>query len=295
MVNLLGLSRQGAKSVLVEPWLRELRPGGASGATLLLLPSAGGGPYSMSALVGRLPEDVRVLAAVYPGRRGGPEGAPAGSLDHIADGLAAAIRVPPKGGLAVFGHSLGAMIGWRLSRLMEEADHQLLAFVAAACPPPHRAQSDLHELSTKEDVMLVDDLTRLGGIPPDLRDDHDAMAEVLAVIRSDVALTIDYPETVIARRLSCPILALGGADDPVNPLAELPFWSEATDGDAQVEVVAGGHFFHLEHATEVVSLIAPYLSVRVGSGRSTDPIAALAAISQIASVPSRLAEGNGHG
>ncbi|MGW7754522.1 thioesterase II family protein [Streptomyces violaceusniger] len=139
-----------------EIWLRGLRPGGARGPTLLLLPSAGGGPYSMSALVSRLPGDGRVFAAVCPGRSGRPEDPPAEGLDCIADGLAAAIAMPPTDVLAVFGHSLGAMVGWRLSRLMEGAGHRLLAFVAADCPHPHRAPSDLHELATKKDEILVE-------------------------------------------------------------------------------------------------------------------------------------------
>jgi surfactin synthase thioesterase subunit len=242
---------------------------------MLLLPSAGGGPYSMSALVGQLPAEVRVLAASYPGRSGHPDDPPAERLDDIADGLAKAIGAPPAGGLAVFGHSLGAMIGLRLSRLIEQAGHRLLAFAPAGCPPPHRAPNDLHVLSTKDDSVLVSDLIRLGGLPPDLREDADILASVLAVIRGDFALTVDYPEPVIASRLSCPIVALGGEDDPATAPPVLPFWSEATEGGARVRVVPGGHFFHLEHPAEVTSAIAPYLHAPATAADSRlDPIAA---------------------
>lgn len=59
--------------------------------------------------------------------------------------------------------------------------------------------------------------------------------------------------------LSCPVVAIGGADDPTTPEASLACWRETTAGETVVRILPGGHFFHLEHPAELGALICQHL------------------------------------
>jgi surfactin synthase thioesterase subunit len=147
------------------------------------------------------------------------------------------------------------MVGWQLISVLEQRGRPVDGFAPAGCPPPHAVAPDADAIRDLAGEALVAHLRRLGGLPQEVLDDPELLAAVLKTVRSDFAITKDYPVRRIDYRISCPVLALGGRDDLSVPNAVIARWSETTRAPATCRILPGGHFFHLDHPAEVGALL----------------------------------------
>ena len=85
------------------------------------------------------------------------------------------------------------------------------------------------------------------------------MRMVLPTIRSDYKAAETY-RFAGGPRLSCPITALVGADDPKATVDEARAWQEHTTGEFHLEVFTGGHFYLTDHQGAVLDLIGKQLA-----------------------------------
>jgi surfactin synthase thioesterase subunit len=60
------------------------------------------------------------------------------------------------------------------------------------------------------------------------------------------------------------VTAIGGASDPVVPLAALSRWEEVTDGPFDVHVLPGGHFYFNQQMRAFTAIVNGVLD-RAGS------------------------------
>ncbi|MET8803381.1 alpha/beta fold hydrolase [Streptomyces sp. NPDC004546] len=240
-----------------SPWLYDLKDTTQpSTATVLMLPHAGGSSHVLAALAQELPLPVRVLAGQYPGR--GPRTAEpfVKRLSDLVEPLAEAIDQHVPGPLVVFGHSLGAMVGWQLVRLLESRGRDVQGFMPASCNPPHVARpagGGQVPLQKSDEVLAY--LRRLGGLPEEVLDEPELLELVLDVVRADFALTQDYPTPGRVERIACPVMAIGGGDDTEVPSDQLPRWADCTSQAAGWRILSGGHFFYQEHLAEIAELL----------------------------------------
>ncbi|MER7728133.1 alpha/beta fold hydrolase [Streptomyces sp. NPDC096323] len=243
-----------------SPWLYELKDATRPAtSTVLMLPHAGGSSHALAELAQGLPGSVRVLSGQYPGR--GPRTAEplAPTLSHLVEPLAAAVEQHVAGPLVVFGHSLGAMVGWQLVRLLESRGHEVRGFVPASCNPPHVARTaGGGEVPLREKNEVLAYLRRLGGLPEEVLDEPELLDLVLDIVTADFVLTQDYPTPGRVRRIACPVMAIGGEDDTAVPTDQLPRWADCTEKEARWRTFDGGHFFYQEHLTEVAGLLASF-------------------------------------
>lgn len=241
-------------------------------ATLVLLPHAGGMAQGYGAWARWFPASVRLVAAQYPGRgpRYGQE--PAGDIAALADPLAEVLADidPP---VHVFGHSLGALLGfevcWRLQRAGRPAAG--LYASAASAPQVHRGAAESPD--QVPDARLAAILTERGALPSEVRDDPDLLDMVLDACRADMVLTHRYRYGAERRILRCPLIAFGGDADTAVPVAKLDRWVELTTGPAEVKVFSGGHFYLHEHIAAVTAAIRGWLPTAAGTapGAVLDP------------------------
>jgi surfactin synthase thioesterase subunit len=238
-------------STLDSGCLVELRAGRAGDPTVLMLPHAGSSAAALAPLARALPAGVRALAAQYPGR-GARAGEPtAATLGELAGAILVAVRAQVRGPLVVFGHSLGAMLGWRLVLGLESAGRPVASFVPSACQPPHVPNPDAARMAAMGRDELVAFLRRVGGLPAEILAEPDLLDLVLPAVRADLALSRGYPSAVLDARAAGPIAAVGWARDPIAPPALLSRWCEATTGPATSSVLPGGHFSFLDAPAEV--------------------------------------------
>lgn len=208
---------------------------------LACFPFAGGDALAFRTWPAALGPSVEVYAVELPGRGLRLAERPHTRLAPLLDELACALGPLRERPLALFGHSMGALIAFELARRMEADGGPPPAhlFVAGSPPPEAPARTRLHDAPRGELVAL---LRALGGTPPEVYEHAELLDLFLPILRADLELL----ETRVHRPgppLACGITALAGAHDAVARPAAAAEWAAYTRGPFDVRVLPGGHFF----------------------------------------------------
>lgn len=237
-------------------WLWVLRePQVDRSEVVLLLPYAAGSAYSLDDWVDQVPEDAVVIGAQYPGRGPRVDEPAAESLQVIADAISAdLLRLFPNAPAVVIGHSMGAIIAFELASRLEAVDHPVRHLICSSARPASARRLDpepLHEYPTSE---LLAALRQRGGLPDEALEASDLLEMLEPVVRADFRMLFNYTFSANGHRLRAPILALGGREDPVVSRSDLAAWATLTDGEFDLQMFSGGHFFYRHHMSEIGAL-----------------------------------------
>lgn len=239
----------------------ESRPGAR--LTLLCLPYAGGGPGAFRAWPALLPPAVEVLAIQPPGRESRLLEPPFNAVEPLLDALVPEVEAVVGRPFALFGHSLGALVAFELTRRLRRdlGVEPVWLFVAgfrAPQMPPRRPP--LHQLP---DDAFVDELGKLGGTPEEVLGHPQLMQLLLPALRSDIAVAETYRHEPQAP-LRCPVSAFGGRADHDVLTAELAGWRRSTSGRFSLRLFDGDHFFVHSSRDQLLAAIAEDLFDAVG-------------------------------
>ncbi len=220
-----------------------MRGGGpAARVRLFCIPYAGGGASVFRRWPSGLPDDVDVCAIQLPGRETRLMERPCSSLVSLVGDLSEALAPHLDRPFALFGHSVGALIGFELARRLRRRDGRLpVHLFVSGCPAPQVRDTGppIHGLPEPE---FLDRLRRFNGTPPEVFQHRELMELVVPVLRADFALRETY-ELVAESPLECPISAFGGSDDRDVPLPQVEAWREHTRSTFHLHTLPGGHFF----------------------------------------------------
>lgn len=240
------------KSAAHDLWLRRFHQAPRSRARLLCLPHAGGSASFYFPVSAALAPEIEVLAVQYPGRQDRRLEPSIATIAELADRIYEVVGEPDDRPLAVFGHSMGAILGFELSRRLQ-ADGRAPAVLFASGrrgPGTHRAEF-VHQ---RADDGLVAELKKLSGTNAALLGDEEILRMVLPAIRNDYRAIETY-ERPPGAPLTIPIVALIGDDDPKATVDEAKAWAEETTGDFALRVFPGGHFYLAAHQRAVLDEI----------------------------------------
>ncbi|WP_181233977.1 thioesterase II family protein [Enhygromyxa salina] len=229
---------------LTRTWLACPRPRPDATIRLLCFHHAGGSPSSFRPWLDELPDHVELLAVRLAGRearlRQTPVNSVAEVVEPLAEALAPLLRASPR--LAIFGHSMGALLGFELARELRRRSlpRPELLVASGRNGPGVGRKLELHKLSDKQ---LIDEVQRIyGGIPKPILDEPELLALTLPVLRAD--LTINETHTLSEEApLDIPIRAYAGVDDPHVGKAGLERWAEFTTASFESGQFAGDHFY----------------------------------------------------
>lgn len=240
------------KSAAYELWLRSFHPAPESRARLLCLPHAGGSASFYFPVSAALSPGIEVLAVQYPGRQDRRSEPSVGTIAELADQVHKVVSELDDRPLALFGHSMGAILGFELARRLETDGRapEVLFASGRRGPGTHRSES-VHQ---RDDDGLVDELKKLSGTDTALLGDEEVLRMILPAIRSDYRAIETY-ERSPGNPLSTPIVALIGDDDPKSSVDEAKAWAEETTGEFSLRVFPGGHFYLASHQRAVLEVI----------------------------------------
>jgi surfactin synthase thioesterase subunit len=246
-----------------SPWLRTPRPEPAARLRLICLPFAGGAASTYRGWAQALPPEVEVCAVQLPGRED-RFGEPAlADMDALTEGLAADVAGSLDRPFAVFGHSMGALIGFELVARLGATGREPVCFFASGCPAPHLPLrvADRHALP---DDRFLESVGRLNGIRPEVMANPELLALLLPTIRSDFTLVGTYHHRA-RPPLGCPVVALGGDRDAEVTAADLEAWSVHAAGAFHVHLLPGDHFYLVSAQEALLRIVgdelAPYWAV----------------------------------
>ncbi|WKU07094.1 thioesterase II family protein [Micromonospora sp. HUAS LYJ1] len=250
-------------------WYLTYQPRPTAAVRLYCLPCAGGGASMFRRWATLLPDWVELRAVRLPGRQGRHR-EPSFTDCHrgaeaLADALAGPLAAEPPGGYAIFGHSMGAMLGYLLIRLRQRAGLPPPALFAAASWPVAGAAPGVMPDPADTDEDFCATLRTLGGVPPEMLDDPQMLRLTLPILRADFQLCRSYrwrPDGP----LPCPVAAFGGIDDRVTPPEGLAEWKQHSADFRGLRLFDGGHFFFQDRPEDLVTAVTSELAATTATG-----------------------------
>ncbi|MFD9690307.1 thioesterase II family protein [Kitasatospora sp. NPDC059146] len=221
---------------------------------LLCLPHAGGSASVFRPWAAAAGPDVEVLALQYPGRQDRYREPAVADLTRLADLAAPAVRAAVGDGrYALFGHSMGALLAFELTRRLERDGRapELLTVSGRRAPSTRRDGEYAH---LTDDRSLAAHLRDLSGTDPRLLADEEALQMILPAVRADLAAVGGYfagPEVTVAT----PVLALIGDADPWVTPTEAAAWQRHTTAAFELGIHPGGHFYLDGRRQELLALL----------------------------------------
>lgn len=228
---------------------------------LVCLPHAGGGASQYRTWLSGLADDVDVLPVQLPGRENRILDPFPADLPALVDQLTEAVLQADLGRIALFGHSMGAVLATKVCAALEATGTGVRhLFVSGHAGPGMDvpAGSPLRVSHRDSDDAL---LTSVAAVDPSAGAalaNRELRAMFLAALRADLRLIADAP--VDDDRVAAPLTVLGGADDPLLTGRDLTLWSRITSGTCTVHRFPGDHFY-LATGTEAV---LPVLRAELG-------------------------------
>lgn len=214
---------------------------------LVVIHHAGGSAAAYFPLNRLLPQDWDLLLLDLPGRGKSHTQPPLADMGGLAAWTAERIR-PWAGGsapLALFGHSLGAVVAHETARLLEE-DGAAPAWlgVSGRAAPGHRVSDGLPDTDLPDDELMRR-LTLMGGMHPRIDELPDFRVRFLHLVRNDLRAVAGYRPDLARPPLGIPLTAFGATDDHVAPPGTLHGWVAQTRARFERLVFDGGHFHFL--------------------------------------------------
>lgn len=240
-----------------QRWLRRFHPRDDAEAVVLCFPHAGGAASAYFGLSAQAPPVLEARVVQYPGRQERRTEPCCDTITELAAGVAGAFE-PDGRPVALFGHSMGALVAFETARALEArgVDVRGLFVSARRAPCLPSADKPLHEWS---DDDVIAELAALGGTGGAQLASQEILRMMLPSLRGDYRALHAYRPPV-PTVTACPITAFVGDADPTTPVADAGEWRQHTTGRFELRVFAGGHFYLLEHLSGVLGGMAAALS-----------------------------------
>lgn len=215
------------------------RPGAA--LQLVILGHAGSSAALYADVARQLPGFIEPILYEYPGRGRRRREPLMRRIEPIAADLAEALEAEGDAPRAVFGHSMGALVGFAATARLCAAGRppQLLVVSARVAPPIRTGRAPVGPLT---DAQLRDRLEAAHGTPQALLENPAVLAATLPILRADYEACETYAVSEDAR-VPAPICAYGGAVDSTTPAARLQQWARHTERSFASRLFPGGHFY----------------------------------------------------
>ncbi|MEU7384954.1 MULTISPECIES: alpha/beta fold hydrolase [unclassified Streptomyces] len=249
-----------------EVWIHRLHPAPHSTVRLVCFPHAGGSAGFFRSMSEALGPRTEVLAVQYPGRQERWKEAPLSDVGELARLIAAALRPWADRPLAFFGHSMGSIVAYEVTRRLESVgagSAPVLLFASGRHAPSVLREGSVH---LRDDDGLIAEMRRLGGTDVELLADEGFLRILLPAVRSDYQAVETYVHRP-GRELTCPVAALVGDADPYVTPDEARRWEEHTSGEFALHRFPGGHFYLVPQQKNVIRVISERLAEVAPAGR----------------------------
>ncbi|MER6786899.1 alpha/beta fold hydrolase [Streptomyces sp. NPDC000658] len=233
-------------------WFRTARPRPEAACRLYAFPHAGGSAAAYARWARLLPDDVEVAAVQLPGRQDRRATAAFTDLDTLVEAVYEALEDDLDGRpFAFFGHSMGALLAYRLTVALraDGARGPVLLAVSGWEGGAHRVSPV--PVERMPDDEFLERVAGFGGLPPECTENSELLELVLPTLRADFAVVNGYTDD--GARVDVPVVAYGGTSDPLVGGGVLDAWAGRTDAFLGHLGFPGGHFYLYEHGVSVAA------------------------------------------
>jgi pyochelin biosynthesis protein PchC len=219
------------------------RPG--TSPVLIAFPHAGAGASAYHQMASVL-ESAETWAVQLPGRESRLAEPVCTDMPTLAASLSEELAPLLDRPFGVYGHSLGAVIGFEVCLNLAKSGLAPEFFLPAASRAPGAWRLPPGMPENLEGSALVD-FARKGGTPEEVLANEEFREIVFRSLRADLKLGSTYLADP-AGHLSCPVTAFYGLSDPAIRADAMRHWADATTGPFGIRAIQGSHLFLLESA-----------------------------------------------
>jgi surfactin synthase thioesterase subunit len=239
-------------------WLAYHVPRPQAPLRVFCLPHAGGGASLFRHWEPAFASLAEICAVQLPGREG-RLGEPAiGSLRALVPQLVTALSDQLDRRYAIFGHSMGALIGFELTREIRRRGLPMpIQLFLASYTAPQLLRREYRASTVTQEAAKH--LAGSGAVPAGMA--AELLALFVPTIEADTRLCEEY-EYAEEAALSCPIAAFRGNTDYVRE-EHIAGWREQTTGGFHTQTFLGDHFFVRDTPRGVVQAVHKLLTKHV--------------------------------
>jgi medium-chain acyl-[acyl-carrier-protein] hydrolase len=240
-------------------WFYRPRPVAQPRLALYFFPYAGATAQAFRDLCLGLPADVEGRALQLPGRADRYGEKPFTRMEALLDALEELFPPAPPTPFAFFGHSLGTIISFELTRRFRRKGKPMprQLFISGRRAPHLPRSSPIHALPDKE--FLDELIRRYNGVPAELLREPELLAMFLSTLRSDFELYETWRLDEEAP-LDVPFAVFGGLSDAQANRDHLEGWRLHTRAGFSLNILPGDHFFLQSARAQLLALLAPDLA-----------------------------------
>lgn len=236
----------------------------STGPRLYIFPHTGGSAEFYLPFARAFTGGTKCVAVQYPGKRAGKDLSKYTSIPEMADRLCVMLKPEetPAGGVAFFGHSMGALLAFEVALRFEQAGNPIAAlFVSAAAAP-----GLLRRIANLQgsDAHLLSMISTVTGANPEFLNDEQFAATILPTLRGLKAVT-GY-ESPPEAKVSCPIHAMMADNDELGTAELMAPWEQRTTASFDLTVFRGEHFYINDNLPQ----LAHWVEERVQAGCARD-------------------------
>jgi surfactin synthase thioesterase subunit len=250
---------EGIQATATNAWIRCRHPNPHAHLRLFCFPYAGGGASIFRTWADELSSEVEVCSIQLPGRENRLRETPFNDLSLLVQVLITVLRPYLNQPFALFGHSMGALISYELTRQLRNTQQLTPTHLfVSGHNAPQRPDLDppLHHLPTP--AFLEGVRSRYNAIPEAVWHDAELMALLLAPLRADFTLLERYNYTE-DKPLDCPISTFGGQQDSSVRDEDLEAWRDLTRSTFRLRLFPGGHFYLNDNVKPLLQAISQEL------------------------------------
>jgi len=222
-------------------WLSCYKPNPAATLRLFCFPYAGSSALIYRDWTRSFPEWVEVCPVQLPGRGIRNREKPFVRMDQLVKALLRDMRPYLSKPFAFFGHSMGAVIGFELTRLLRRENAMLPVHLFVSGRGAAQVTTRKPPTYNLPDAAFKQELRRLKGTPSEVLAHPELMEVVMPLLRADFELIQTYTYTH-EQPLNIPLTALGGLEDEISR-EEFEGWRAETTGSFSLRMFAGDHFY----------------------------------------------------
>lgn len=225
------------------------------------LPFAGGSSAFFAGRKTSLPEGLEMTPIELPGRgRRIRERLLTNWSALTEDAANQVLAAAAHSDIALFGHSMGALLAFDVCRILENNFHfqgrVVHLFVSGSASPEHPPwRRGLHLL---EHDAFRSAVLELGGATSDVFDDPELSRIFVPILRADFA-ALDSRPVRMPSAVNCRITTFYGSSDPVT-CGKLDGWRQATASACTFIGYGGSHFFVMDHYRDVTASMKQILA-----------------------------------
>jgi len=239
----------------MQNWLKLIhRAAGHSQQQWFWFPYAGGGPAVFNPLKPYIPSFVDVYSAHLPGREGRFNEPPLSDLSLIVNNCTHAISAIANRRIVIFGHSLGALIGYLVAARLESSGITVNRLIVSGRHGPSVVAKTMG-ISHLPDDEFLRAMATYGGMSEEILQCPEILEMMLPMLKADFGLSEHYETKQQHPKVRSEMIVAGAVDDDLVDFSKLENWKNFTTGPFRIVDFRGGHFYLESQAEALVSLM----------------------------------------